>query len=266
MADALTNHSYEVRRPVRLCVPAEANGATKPLPAAYLLCYRVRRAAGEPSDGPLAEPIYTSSALDDGRFDSARPDGALRSERWRLPCDTLPPCVPISAARTPIAPTRPSSSIRYTSCVRARPSSSMRRMPISTRSRPTASPAATGDSRGSSRRMATSSCSRKGPSKSLLPHTDAAVLVIANPDLPDVEAVPAEEVPVIADWVRQGGSLLLSIDHEPYGRVGAAARRLRPRSPPGRRRELSTRSPASAAIYRHPRSRPAPGPTPPSTR
>ena len=60
------------------------------------------------------------------------------------------------------------------------------------------------------------------PIKALLPHTDARVLVIANPttDVMDGEAVPAEEVPVIADWVRQGGSLLLVIDHDPFERVG----------------------------------------------
>ncbi len=61
------------------------------------------------------------------------------------------------------------------------------------------------------------------PITAFLAHTDADVLVIANPTIDLIggdEAVPAEEVPVIANWVRQGGSLLLVIDHDPFEKVG----------------------------------------------
>jgi len=55
----------------------------------------------------------------------------------------------------------------------------------------------------------------------LLPGTDAKILVIANAQEcePTGEAVPAGDVTTLVDWVRNGGSLLLVIDHRPYDRV-----------------------------------------------
>ena len=55
----------------------------------------------------------------------------------------------------------------------------------------------------------------------LLPVTDAKILVIANAQEcePTGDAVPADDVTAVVDWVRDGGSLLLVLDHRPYDRV-----------------------------------------------
>jgi hypothetical protein len=173
-----------------LCVPAEANGATKPLPAAYLLCYGLRRAAGEPGDDPLAEPVYTASALDSGRFDTARAT-ELCVPSVALPCDTLPPCVPLGGQ---------SADCTYTPVV-LDPLHLLCQGPTVLIDATHANfhtletDGVAGRYWGFARLLSQDGyvvMQSERPVKSLLPHTDADVLVIANPDLPGVEAVPEE--------------------------------------------------------------------------
>jgi len=60
------------------------------------------------------------------------------------------------------------------------------------------------------------------PLTTLLPGTSAKILAIANPRalIGDV-AIPAPDVTALVSWVEQGGSLLVSIDHNPYDKTEA---------------------------------------------
>jgi hypothetical protein len=60
------------------------------------------------------------------------------------------------------------------------------------------------------------------PWAALLPTTTAKILVVANAQsLKGPEAFPPDDVTALVDWVQQGGSLLLSIDHSPYNKAEA---------------------------------------------
>jgi hypothetical protein len=60
------------------------------------------------------------------------------------------------------------------------------------------------------------------PLATLLPTTTAKIFVIANPRaLTGDQAIPAADVAALVDWVYQGGSLLLSIDHPPFEKTDA---------------------------------------------
>jgi cysteine-rich repeat protein len=63
------------------------------------------------------------------------------------------------------------------------------------------------------------------PFAQLLATTTAEILVLANPrtlvDDPTLDAVSPADAALLATWVANGGSLLLSIDHHPFERVGA---------------------------------------------
>lgn len=61
------------------------------------------------------------------------------------------------------------------------------------------------------------------PFSTLLPSTTAKILVIANarPTNGSTEALSAADIAAVVNWVDQGGSLLLVIDHPPLNFVGA---------------------------------------------
>ena len=154
VADALTNHSYDVRRPKRLCVPGKRTARKsrrRPRTFSATTCGRPRVSRGT---GVVPGPCTRRTRL--------MPDGSIRERRRNCAFQGWP-CRATrchrawsSLVRMPTAPTSRSSSTLSASSVRARRSSSMRRTPTSIPSKPTASPAATGASHGSSRRMATS--------------------------------------------------------------------------------------------------------------
>lgn len=221
IADAFTTRRYELRRPKRLCVPVDVNGSEIALPAAYLLCYRVRLAAGEPRH-PGVEGVDTANLLGTGRL-STREVSELCVPTLAELCDTLPACIQLGGQSADctydpifVAPTHPLCQGPKVLVDATHANFHVIVDPDGL----------TGRYWGFARLL-----SRDGyiveqsdvPVATLLPRTDADVLVIANPttDLTGgPEAVPAEEVPVIVDWVRDGGALFLAIDHDPYERVG----------------------------------------------
>jgi hypothetical protein len=220
VTDAVATRRYELRAPERLCVPTDANGSQIPLFAEYLLCYRLRPAAGEPRSLD-AGTAYTANALGAGHL-HAHEARELCVPAATEPCDTLPPCVPLAGQ---------SADCSYDPLV-VNPTHPLCQGPnilvdaTHANFHTVETNGVAGRYWGFARLLSHDGYvveQSETPIEALLPRTRADVLAIANPttDLTGgTEAVPAEEVPVIADWVRNGGALLLVIDHDPFERVG----------------------------------------------
>jgi len=221
VVDALTSRLYDLRRAAHLCVPVAANGSAIGTPAAYLLCYDVSPAAGEPRDRTPRGPLYSTNALGAGRF-ATHETAELCLPAFASPCDTLPPCVPLTGQApdctyAPIVVNPAHLLCQGPSVVIDATHANFHTLETD---------GVAGRYWGFALLLSQDGyvvTQSERPVAALLVHTDPDVLVIANPTTDLIggdEAVPAEEVPVIANWVKQGGSLLLVIDHDPFEKVG----------------------------------------------
>ena len=221
VADTFGDRLYDVRRPRRLCLPTDVNGAGVGNPLAHLLCYEVRRASGEAAMVPLLGRVHTTNFLGPGRLD-VRSEHELCVPALREPCGELPPCVDRSGQ---------SADCRYDPGV-TDPGRAFCRGPRVVVDAGHANfhtiedDAVAGRWWGFARLLLNDGYDVQQSSEALttmLRPSDIDVLVIASPTTEaglDAEALPSGEVRAIVEWVAEGGSLFLVIDHSPYEQVG----------------------------------------------
>jgi hypothetical protein len=70
--DQFEDRVYELRRPVYLCSPVDKAGSGINRPDSYLMCYRVRRAFGEPRHTRVTGRIYTKNQFGEERLDTRK--------------------------------------------------------------------------------------------------------------------------------------------------------------------------------------------------
>jgi predicted dienelactone hydrolase len=70
VVDQFESRTYDLKRPSRLCVPADKNGEGIVNGADHLLCYRAKRAKGEPKHAKRKGTIHTRDQFGDEQLDS----------------------------------------------------------------------------------------------------------------------------------------------------------------------------------------------------
>src|SRR5262245_30562980 len=73
VADDFENRVLVLKKPRRLCLPADVNGGGIVRPGSSLLCYQAKRAAGAPKHERVS-PILTANAFGAGQLGSKRED------------------------------------------------------------------------------------------------------------------------------------------------------------------------------------------------
>jgi hypothetical protein len=74
VVDQFENRVYDVLRPHRLCTPADKNGEGVNDLTSHLMCYRVKRAVGQPIHQKVKGHINTNNQFGAGRLDTVRED------------------------------------------------------------------------------------------------------------------------------------------------------------------------------------------------
>jgi hypothetical protein len=72
VVDQFENRVYDIKKPRRLCVPVDKNGEGIERPAAHLMCYRVRRARGQPNHTRVEGQIHTNNQFGLGQLDTVK--------------------------------------------------------------------------------------------------------------------------------------------------------------------------------------------------
>jgi hypothetical protein len=65
---------FDVTKPTRFCAPALANGDPIQSENGYLMCYKVKPAAGEPKHAAIGGSIHTTTQLGRDRLDTVAAD------------------------------------------------------------------------------------------------------------------------------------------------------------------------------------------------
>jgi hypothetical protein len=73
VADDFENRTLVLKKPSRLCLPADVNGTGIVRPGSSLLCYQAKRAAGAPKHERVS-PILTANGFGAGQLGSKRED------------------------------------------------------------------------------------------------------------------------------------------------------------------------------------------------
>ena len=219
--DAFESRRYDVERPRRLCVPAAANGLAIVDPVPHLMCYTARRAAGEPRHTRVVGRLHTANGLAAEQLDTVRED-ELCVPALREPCGTLPPCGPLPPQNPDCTYDPAVTDAAYSLCRGPKIVIDGAHANFHTLEEPGG---VAGRYWGFAKLLLNDGYDVQQTTESvltLLPTTDAAVLVIANAQIEVGQAaVRRRDVAAIIDWVSGGGSLLLIIDHDPFDRVEA---------------------------------------------
>ncbi len=72
LADSLENRTYSILKPTQLCLAVDSAGAGLSNPDAHLMCYRVKRAPGEPRHDRVLDHINTADEFGTLRLDTRR--------------------------------------------------------------------------------------------------------------------------------------------------------------------------------------------------
>jgi hypothetical protein len=231
--DALGNHQGMLLRPDRLCRPAdvEAPGTGLAHPRASLMCYGLRGAAT--SGRAAVAQVHTANLLGAGGLDAfdARelcvPAAAIplpvspcatSGDECGLPCCRVYPGQHADCTYDPVVPTP-----RYRGCLG--PTIVVDRTHVNFHETTPESPRNPGRYWGFAKQLVRDGYVVRDstvPFAELLPTTSAKIIVVANPrTITGQEAVAPADAAALVDWIRNGGSLLLSIDHPPFERTGA---------------------------------------------
>ncbi|HXJ35130.1 MAG TPA: penicillin acylase family protein [Candidatus Eisenbacteria bacterium] len=76
VASEFDSRTYDVKRPSRLCLAASKDGSAVGNQAQHLMCYRVRRANGQPPHQKVVGRINTANDFGAGQLDTVREDEA----------------------------------------------------------------------------------------------------------------------------------------------------------------------------------------------
>jgi cysteine-rich repeat protein len=230
--DALGSRQLTLGKPDRLCSPSDLNvpGTGMEHRRAHLLCYDLRH-RGALRDVSVGT-VHTANMLDTRDLRAASPRALCVpavAEETASPCRTggdecgLPCCrtYPGQHADCSYAPVV--ASPRYLGC--AGPTVLVDRSHVNFHQVTPESPRDPGRFWGFAKLLVSDGYvvrDTRVPFAQLLPTTTAKVLVVANPrSLLGQEAMSPDDVAALVAWVENGGSLLLSIDHPPFEKVGA---------------------------------------------
>ncbi len=70
VSDAFEDRLYDLKRPLRLCVPVDRDGIAIVNPGDHLLCYKAKRAKGEAKHAAIKGQLHTSDAWGAERLDT----------------------------------------------------------------------------------------------------------------------------------------------------------------------------------------------------
>ena len=229
--DALGTHMALIRRLRRLCRPADVNAAGTGMrhPRATLICYGVRVA--DATSGPdavfeTASQLATGEVRTFGERELCVPAVAAAPPR---PClssgdECGLPCCRQFVGQAPLCTYDPVvADPRYLGC--SGPTILFDRTHANFHNVTPESIRYPGRFWGFAKLLARDGYVVRDsavPFATLFPAVPAKILAMANPQsLIGQVAIPPADVTALVDWVEQGGSLLLSIDHSPYERTDA---------------------------------------------
>jgi hypothetical protein len=229
--DALGTHAAVLGRPRRLCLPADIDvpGSGTEHPRAALMCYRVRLA--DLTIGPVlaleaANQLATSSVKAFRARELCVPAAATRpvspcltsGDECGLPCCRDYPGQSALCTYDPMV-----ADPRYLGC--GGPTILFDRTHVNFHQVTPESGRNPGRFWGFAKLLARDGYVVRDstiPFAALFPAIPAKILAIANPrSLIGPAAIPPPDVTAVVDWVEQGGSLLVSIDHSPFDRTDA---------------------------------------------